>query len=150
MNTRGQSKTSLRERPFDIYAAVVILTIAIYSFLSPTFPESSNTVFNEVFWTFVDIYMMIAGLVVLWATTFPQCRPVEKYLGQMYGWMFIAAATFAALIYINYHAFISQRYDFDDSYWLILIVWGGIGIAAVIRSLCMWIDLHTAQRRKNG
>lgn len=139
---RGALRERLRERPFDFYAALVIFIAGAYAVFSPSWPEETDIPQISILVNIVSIYMMVAAAFVLSALSCNrQKRPIYSIFAEMWGWLAIAAASFAvSLMYI-------ARLVYNGSDNLILgilltIIWLGMCLASAFRSLDIYLIIR--------
>ncbi len=126
-------------RPFDFYVALLLFVAGLYSIVNDTWPESVGNGITQTFIIIVSLYLMTAAAVIMLSLTCKKAsRPVFSLMGEMYGWMFVAAASLAtSLMYIG-----AALYGDPTSWWLwgiLLTVWVGMTIASAIRSFDLFL-----------
>ena len=126
-------------RPFDFYVAFLLFVAGLYSIVNDTWPESVGNSVTQAFIVLVSLYMMTAAAVIMSTLLCKKAsRPVFSLMGEMYGWMFVAAASLAtSIMYIG-----SALYSDPNSWWLwaiLLTVWVGMTIASSIRSFDLFL-----------
>ena len=137
------------ERPFDVYSAFAVFSMSLFSIFRGDFPESLGTGIPPLLWYIIDTYLIIASLIVLTAIFCNnKSHPQYSYLGQMWGWAFIASASISLMTYLFYNAFITNNITTSPIYWIVGFVYGCVGWAAFFKSINMWVDLQEAS--KNG
>ena len=134
------------KRPFDFYAALLLFCAGLYSIINDDWPESVENQLTQGFIVFVSIYMMTAAAVIMSTLLCKKAsRPVFSLIGEMYGWMFVAAASLAtSLMYIG-----SAISHTPDSWWLwgiLLTVWVGMTIASAIRSFDLFLVYRSLRK----
>ena len=127
------------KRPFDFYVAFLLFVAGLYSIVNDTWPESVGNSVTQAFIVLVSLYMMTAAAVIMSTLLCKKAsRPVFSLMGEMYGWMFVAAASLAtSIMYIG-----SALYSDPNSWWLwaiLLTVWVGMTIASSIRSFDLFL-----------
>ena len=126
-------------RPFDFYVALLLFCAGLYSIINDTWPESVENETTQTFIIIVSLYLMTAAAVIMLSLTCKRAsRPVFSLMGEMYGWMFVAAASLAtSLMYIG-----AILHDAPSSWWLwgiLFTVWVGMTIASAIRSFDLFL-----------
>lgn len=135
---RGALKSHVFERPFDLYTAFVLFVAGIYGLVDDSWPERFGSGF--VYWIIhiISLYFMIASAMIMASLL---CRrkkhPVLAFMGEMYGWLFVSAASMATVL-----AYISALWYADINniwVWLIfLFIWLGMSVASGVRFLDLW------------
>jgi hypothetical protein len=133
-------------RPFDFYVAFLLFVAGLYSLVSDTWPEDIGNPVTETFIVIVSLYMMTAAAVIMASLLCKKAsRPVFSLMGEMYGWMFVAAASLAtSLMYIG-----AVLHDAPSSWWLwsiLFTMWVGMTIASAIRSFDLIIVYRSLQK----
>ena len=126
-------------RPFDFYVALLLFVAGLYSIVNDTWPESVGDQLTQGFIIFVSIYLMTAAAVIMASLLCKRAsRPVFSLMGEMYGWMFVAAASLAtSLMYVG-----AVLHHEPSSWWLwgiLFTVWVGMTIASAIRSFDLFL-----------
>lgn len=126
-------------RPFDFYVALLLFVSGLYSIVNDTWPESLENSLTETFIVIVSLYMMTAAAVIMASLLCKKAsRPVFSLMGELYGWMFVAAASLAtSLMYIG-----AILHDAPSSWWLwsiLFTMWVGMTIASSIRSFDLFL-----------
>ena len=145
----GLLPQGFRERPFDAYTAICLIMVGFFALFDTNFPESQTTPVGAALFFWVAIYLIVASIILLVALFVNQKTCAKfHYFGQMYSWMFIAAAGISVCFYQLWSGFISDALNIDNVglYWLIFFIWGAIGWAAFIRSFDMWLNLKKCRR----
>lgn len=127
------------KRPFDFYVAALLFLAGLYSIVSETWPETVGYAITETFIVIVSLYLMTAAAVIMASLLCKKAsRPVFSLMGEMYGWMFIAAASLATtLMYVG-----AVLHNAPTSWWLwgiLVTVWVGMTIASSIRSFDLFL-----------
>lgn len=142
----GLLPLGFRERPFDAYTALCLIVVGVYALIDPSFPESQTTPLGAALFFWIAIYLIVASIVLLVAL-FSNQKTCAKFhfFGQMYAWMFIAAAGISVCFYQLWSGVISHSVEISDVglYWVIFFIWGSIGWAAFVRSLEMFLTLRS-------
>lgn len=133
-------------RPFDFYVALLLFCAGLYSIVNDSWPESVANDTTQTFIIIVSLYLMTAAAVIMLSLTCKRAsRPVFSLMGEMYGWMFVAAASAAtSLMYIGailHHA--------PSSWWLwgiLFTVWVGMTIASSIRSFDLFLVYRSLKK----
>lgn len=133
-------------RPFDFYVALLLFCAGLYSIVNDTWPESVGTPLTQTFIIIVSLYLMTAAAVIMLSLTCKRAsRPVFSLMGEMYGWMFVAAASLAtSLMYIG-----AALYNEPSSWWLwsiLFTVWVGMTIASAIRSFDLFLVYRSLRK----
>jgi hypothetical protein len=124
----------LRNRPFDFYVAFVLFMFGVGGFVDPHWPEDyvSGVLFTIV--TIIDVYLIVASLLIISSLLCKrQCHPVLAIMGEMYGWLFISAASLAIFV-----IYIAALYNQLGNMWILAIwalIWAGMAISSGLRSL---------------
>lgn len=126
-------------RPFDFYTAALLFMAGLYSIINDTWPEAVGNTVVQAFIILVSLYLMTAAVVIMSTLLCKKAsRPIFSLVGEMYGWMFVAAGSLAtSLMYIG-----SVINNAPNSWWLwsiLLIVWVGMTIASSIRSFDLFL-----------
>lgn len=126
-------------RPFDFYVALLLFFAGFYSIVNDTWPESVGNRITQTFIIIVSLYLMTAAAVIMASLLCKKAsRPVFSLMGEMYGWMFVAAASLAtSLMYLG-----AVLHDAPSSWWLwgiLFTVWVGMTIASSIRSFDLFL-----------
>lgn len=134
----GTLRNKLRERPFDFYVAFVLFIFGAWGIIDPNWPEKYLSGVLLTIVTIIDIYLILSSLFILLCLSCKRHRhPILALVGEMYGWLFIAAAALAISI-----IYAASFYDKLDSLWLLgtwSMVWAGMSIAAGLRSYSLFI-----------
>lgn len=146
----GLLPQGFRERPFDAYTALCLIVVGCYAIFDTSFPENQTTPLGAALFFWIAIYLIVASFILLVAL-FVNQRTCAKfsYFGQMYAWMFIAAAGISVCFYQLWSGIISHSIEITNPglYWVILFIWGSVGWAAFVRSLDMFLNLKNCKRR---
>ncbi len=126
-------------RPFDFYTALLLFCAGLYSIINDTWPESLGNPVTQTFIVIVSLYLMTAAAVIMASLLCKRAsRPVFSLMGELYGWMFVAAASLAtSLMYLG-----SALYNEPSSWWLwsiLFTMWVGMTIASAIRSFDLFL-----------
>lgn len=142
----GRLPIGLRERPFDMLTAFLLFLLGVYEIADPSWPEAYENDFNTTLLIIVSIYLMCAGVVIMTALLRnPKKCPVFVYFGQMFGWAFVATATFVTTIMYVYYGIVQDiQNTYAFSAWL--TIWTILTIVAVIRSIDMWFYLRMVRK----
>lgn len=141
-NLKGVLRSHLRERPFDFYVAFLIFFAGLLSFVSDAWPENIDRPWAIVIISIISAYYMIASAIVIISLSMKRKKyPVFALIGEMYGWMFISAASIAtSLLYIGF--LINGA---PNSWWLwsiLMGVWIGLATSSGVR----FLDLFSVYR----
>ena len=130
----GRLPWGLRERPFDVYAAVLLFITGIYVLFSTDIPGAQNYAWLDFAAKIVALYYIIASSVIIAALSkSPQKCPAFVLFGEMYGWAFVAAASTATwIMYIGSLYLVEPTSWFSWASWL--FVWIMLSIASGVRS----------------
>lgn len=133
-----------RQKAMDFYVAFLVLLTGMYGLLDPHWPPLDSDPWEAIVLIFEDIYLVIAGAVIMGAILL---RRIEKHVicsivMEMFGWLFVAVA--AAVITLT-ACFIPPSVFADpspnDGFPLIhitwMVIWGGLAVASFIRYLDM-------------
>ena len=143
---KGVLRNHLRERPFDFYVAALLFLVGFYAVISDSWPESvENSLVSTIIYI-VSIYYIIAGAVIMLSLGCNRKKhPVWALMGEMYGWMFVAAAALATVLtYLG--SLVSGNISDIPMALLLLAVWIGLFISSAIR----FIDLFSVYRSLKG
>jgi hypothetical protein len=142
-NVWGRIPCGFRERPFDVYTALLLIIVGFYGLLDPTFPELQEDTINVVIINVTALYMIVAGLVIISAIFLGKRSPVFSYYGEMYGWIFMASASLTVGIFQIYNALVTETTGIQNAFlfWIVFFVWLSLTIVAVIRSLDMYVNI---------
>lgn len=139
---KGVFARHLRERPFDFYVAFDLFILGIYGIIDDGFPESA--IGDGYVWLIhiISLYFIAASSVIMAALL---CRrqkhPVLALMGEMYGWLFIAAA--AGATSISYLVTLVSGGPSSWVSWFVwLLIWSGMSMAAIVR----FVDLYSFYR----
>lgn len=128
-------RNHLRERPFDFYVAFLLFGVGAYTIVNDHWPESINSPFVQTAIAAISIYLIASSAIIMFSLF---CRgkkwPVLSIMGEMYGWLFVAAASIATvLLYIS--AILNGALP-DWSSWIVITsIWFGLFIASGLRFL---------------
>ena len=143
---KGVLRNHLRERPFDFYVAFLLFGVGTYTIVNDNWPESIQSTFVQTAIAAISIYLVAASAIIMFSIT---CRrkkwPVLSLIGEMYGWLFVSAASIATvLLYIGV-----VLGDAPSSWtsWIVMIsIWFGLFIASGLR----FLDLFNVYRSIKG
>jgi hypothetical protein len=138
---KGVFRSHLRERPFDFYVAFVLFVLGAYGIVDNGWPESFIDGYTWLV-HIISVYFIAAGGVIMASLLCRRERhPVLALMGEMYGWLFVAAASGATSI-----SYLVAVFYGGPSNWLSwttwLLVWSGMSIASIVR----FTDLYTFYR----
>lgn len=139
---KGALKNHLLERPFDFYVAFLLFLVGWYSIFSDHWPEDISNAFVSTIISIISVYYLVASVVIMLSLGCRRRRwPVLSLMGEMYGWLFIAAASCATvLIYIGSVFAGGPR---DVVFWLLMVsIWLGLFVSSTAR----FIDLYSLYR----
>ena len=139
---KGVLRNHLRERPFDFYVACLIFFAGLLSIVSDAWPESIQRPLAFILITAISLYYMIASAIVILSLSLNRKKhPVFALMGEMYGWMFISAASIATtLLYLG---FLVNGAPQSWGLWIILVlIWLGLAISSGVR----FLDLSSVYR----
>ena len=134
------------KRPFDFYVAFLLFCAGFYSIINDSWPENVGNPTVQAFIIIVSLYLMTATAVIMATLLCKKAsRPVFSLMGEMYGWMFVAAASAAtSLMYIG-----AVLHDAPSSWWLwgiLFTVWVGMTIASSIRSFDLFLVYRSLKK----
>ena len=131
----GRLPWGLRERPFDVYAAVLLFITGVYTFFTHNIPPSIYSGWIHIIVDIVAIYFVVSSLVILTALLKdPRKCPAFVLFGEMYGWAFVAAASLATtFMYLVSLFWMYPQSWFNWAAWF--FVWTMLTIASSIRSI---------------
>lgn len=128
-------RRSAKYRPLDITVALVVMVFGIGQIFSK----------DELYWPWlldaVSIYFIFGALITLAAIVSPDDEwPVQKFITEMFGWLFIASASAAMTITYFLASFASNNPDLiRDMTWF--WVWLVVTIGATWR-FCLMRSLY--------
>ena len=127
------------KRPFDFYVAFLLFCAGFYSIINDSWPENVGNPTVQAFIVIVSIYLMTAAAVIMATLLCKKAsRPVFSLMGELYGWMFVAAGSLAtALMYLG-----SIINEAPSSWWvwsMLFTAWVGVTIASAIRSFDLYL-----------
>jgi len=130
----GRLPWGLRERPFDVYAATLLISIGIYVLTYDITPERLNNTVVSIIVNVVALYLITASSVILAALLKnPRKCPAFVLFGEMYGWAFVTAAALATSI-----MYLASLLWYTPTSWLLwgiwFFLWFMLTIAAGVRS----------------
>ena len=133
-------------RPFDFYVALLLFCAGLYSIINDTWPESVGSELTQTFIVIVSLYLMTAAAVIMASLLCKRAsRPVFSLMGEMYGWMFVAAASLAtSLMYIS-----AILHHEPSSWWLwgiLFTIWVGMTIASSLRSFDLFLVYRSLRK----
>jgi hypothetical protein len=130
----GRLPWGLRERPFDVYAAVLLFITGLYVLLSADIPGSTDYLWANVVANIIAIYYIVASSIIISALLkSPHKCPAYVLFGEMYGWAFVAAASTATwIMYLGSLYWVTPYSWLSWSSWL--FVWIMLSIASGVRS----------------
>lgn len=132
------------KRPFDLYVAILIFLFGLYSLLDDHWPEDYHDGISLFLIQAVSAYMMVAAvLVIVSLLCNPAKRPLLSLLGEMWGWLAIAAASSATAIMFIYMQFVVEMH-YPVLAITMLTIWIGLSVSSVMRSL----DIHLVLKGK--
>jgi hypothetical protein len=145
-NIKGVVRSHLRERPFDFYVAALLFLVGFYAVVSDSWPESIGNALVSTIIYIVSLYYIIAGVVIMLSLGCNRKKhPVWALMGEMYGWMFVAAAALATVLtYCG--SLVSGNVSDIPIALLLLAVWLGLFISSAVR----FIDLFSVYRSLKG
>ena len=140
----GRIPRILRERPFDIYTAFLVILVGIYSLVDPTFPELQEDTINNVIVNIASLYLIFSGMTIIIAMILIKKDPVFSFYAEMYGWAFMSSATLTVGIFQIYNSILSQNTNITNWYlfWTIFFIWSSITLVALIKSIDMFVDVR--------
>jgi hypothetical protein len=131
----GRLPWGLRERPFDVYAAVLLFITGVYTFFTDMIPPGFDSFAITVIVNVVAVYFMASSIVILTALLKdPHKCPAFVLFGEMYGWSFVAAASLAtSFMYLASLFWITPYSWLAWGSWF--FVWVMLTVASSIRSI---------------
>ena len=143
-NVWGRIPCGFRERPFDVYTALLLVVLGLYGFFDPTFPELQEDTVNSVIIHITELYMIVAGSVIVSAIFIKERCKRFSYFGEMYGWIFVASASLTVGIFQIYNALVTETTDVQNIllFWIVFFIWFSLVIVSVIRSLDMYVNIR--------
>jgi hypothetical protein len=140
----GRIPRVLRERPFDIYTAFLVVLVGIYSIVDTTFPELQEDTINNVIINIAALYLIFSGMTIIVAMLVIKRNPIFSFYAEMYGWAFMSSATLAVGIFQVYNAIVSNNNSITNWYlfWTVFFIWSSITIVAMIKSVDMFVNLR--------
>ena len=129
-------------RPLDIYVAFLVFLMGLYGLLDPNWPPNDARVETKVILIAEDIYLAVAGLVIVAAFILRgriKCVICSLVMEQ-FGWLFVSAASFIIAIsspWVPPSVFVES--DKGDASLLAVwvLIWLGLGAASLTRYLDM-------------
>lgn len=127
--------SALRNRPFGIYVSTVVFALGVYG-VSNSNDIVANSGIIQFFIVIVSGYLLAASMTVLSSLLVDAKRhPAFAIFGEMYGWLFISAASLAtAIIIIVQSAFTDEILD-GGRIALWVFVWLMLFVTSFVRSL---------------
>lgn len=141
-NVWGRLPKGLRKRPFDIFVAMFLVSAGVYQIVDPDFPEMQQQLIGEFLLTLISLYMIAAGLAIIWCILHKCSNIIINMYVEMYAWMFMNAAVLAITIFDIYVGITITIVNYA-LYYGVLWFWILLSIATFIR----WIDLNQVLRR---
>lgn len=143
-NVWGRIPSGFRERPFDVYTALLLVIVGLYGFFDPTFPELQEDTINFVIIHITELYMIFAGAVIVAAIFMKDRYKQFSYVAEMYGWVFVASASLTVGIFQIYNALVTEKTDIQSIllFWIVFFIWFSLVIVSVIRSLDMYVNMR--------
>jgi hypothetical protein len=133
----GRLPWGLRERPFDVYAATLLISVGIYVLTHQTTPEQLNHPAVSFIVNIVALYLIAASAVILAALLKdPRKCPAFVLFGEMYGWAFVAAAALATSI-----MYLGSLLWYSPNSWLVWSIWFFLWIMLTVASSIRSFDL---------
>lgn len=134
------------KRPFDFYVAALLFLAGLFSIVNDDWPESVSSTTEQTFIVIVSLYLMAAAAVIMASLLCRNTqRPVFSLMGEMYGWLFVAAASLAtSLMYVG-----GVINDAPSSWWtwaILFILWVGMTIASSIRSFDLFLVYRSLKK----
>lgn len=127
---------ALRRRPFGIYTSLLVFSIGVYGFFTDADTNLYDGNLPHLFIKLISIYLIAAGVVVL-SASFADRRKHAAFsiFGEMYGWLFIAAAALAtSFTYIGSYVYIDNPEQLATvALWL--VVWGFLFLCSGVRAV---------------
>jgi hypothetical protein len=145
----GRIPEGLRKRPFDIYTALLLMLIGLYSMLDPNFPEKQEDTISNAIVFVISLYMIISGSLIIWSTMSPKrSNPIFHFYGEMYGWMFMASATVSIAVFQLWNAHFSRAHSITDPilFWGVLALWLSVTAMSAIRATDMWMHMRSLRK----
>ena len=139
---KGVFANHIRQRPFDLYVAVVIFLAGLYAIVSPTWPEIYHEkAVRSMIWV-VSFYLMAAATIVIISLLCNRSkRPVFAILAEMWGWLAISAASFAvSLMFIS--MVVNKGTQQLGVAITLGIIWVGLSLASGFRSLDIYLAIR--------
>lgn len=139
---KGVLRNHLRERPFDFYVAVLLFLAGFYAVISDSWPESLNNQIVSGIIYIVSLYYMAAGIVIMISLGCNRKKhPIWSLMGEMYGWLFVAAAALATVLtYAG--SIVSANVSNIPLAILLMSVWLGLFLSSGVR----FVDLFSVYR----
>lgn len=143
-NVWGRIPSGFRERPFDVYAAFLLVIVGLYGFFDPTFPELQEDTINYIIIHITELYMIFAGSIIVAAIFMTDRCKKFSYFGEMYGWIFVASASLTVGVFQIYNALVTERTSIQSIllFWIVFFIWFSLVIVSVIRSLDMYVNMR--------
>ena len=127
--------SAVRNKPFGIYVACVIWGVGLVGLIAgPPFEVAITP--SQFFVTAVSVYFLTAATVVIVAMfSDEKKRPILSIFGEMYGWLFIAAAALATCVMYIESLFTYGMPSSVSEFVLWMGIWLGLFITASVRSV---------------
>lgn len=139
---KGVFRKRLRERPFDLYTAVLIFLAGSYAIFSDDWPEKTHAPNAQALILFISIYLMVASAFVISALICNrEQRPVFAIMAEMWGWCAISAASFSiTIMYLSQLLYVGSQ-SLGVSV-IMIAVWVGMCLASGLRSMDIYLVLR--------
>lgn len=134
----GRLPWGLRERPFDMFAALLCFMVGLVMLVDPKYPERTGGVLEWSLITWISLYLMAASslLIAVLCSNKETCKAFTLF-GGMYGWAFIASASLAMTIF-----YIASLVVDDAKFLLLTLATTVLWCAMFICSTTLFLDLR--------
>lgn len=142
----GRLPWGLRERPFDMFAALLCFIVGLAMLVDPKFPEKTGGVLELSLITWISLYLMAASvlLIAVLCSNRQTCKAFTLF-GGMYGWAFIASASLAMTIF-----YIASLIWYDQKFllitWIITILWFAMYVCATTLFMDLRIQIMRCKK----
>lgn len=135
-DVKGVFRNHLRERPFDFYVAFNLFLLGAWGIVDPRWPENYFNSATSTLVVLIGIYLMISSSFIITSLLCRRSRhPILALMGEMYGWLFISAASFALSILFLVGSFHHHQMSNNIHIWIIWsLIWMGLFVSSAIRS----------------
>jgi hypothetical protein len=133
-NIIGRIPEGLRDRPFDVYTALILFIVGVYGMVDDNFPERFGDELTIFLVTIISGYLMVSSSIILVALLKDKKKaPALHLFGQLFGWAFVAAAALATSLLYAIHPILSGFPDKMGIWSIWMIIWFTMFVAAMLR-----------------